>query len=146
MAYDAALVFGGAIQPITPTASKDLNFEFSDIGQGKPLYLNVLCTTTLAATANSDVQFTLRTAAATGSLGAGTILGQSAIIDTVAAVPAGTVLWTFALPGAGKVLARVRLTWAKVDTNLPSAGNFLAVIDSQVQQGLGVRPPITPAT
>jgi len=138
MTHDAALEFadedGSAIT--ADVTLGDIDFAYSDIGSGKPLWLIVACTVT--GTGAGTVNYQLRTAAATAGLAAGDIIMQSGEIVGTDHI-SGKLIYAAPLP-TGLVLGRVRLR-AEV-TGTVGAVQLRAWIGSEPQTGVGVRTAI----
>lgn len=121
------------------TASADLgdiDFGYSDVGAGTPLWLNIVCT--VQGTGAGTVTYRLRTAAATSGLAAGDIIMQSPAIVGTSHV-AGKSVYSAPLPW-GLVLGRVRLQAVVAST--VGAAQVKAWIGSEPQAGIGIRTPI----
>lgn len=138
MTHDAALEFADEDgNAITATADLgDLDFAFSDVGSGQPLWLNIVCTVT--GTGAGTVTYTLRTAANTAGLAAGAVIMNSGAIVGTAHL-SGELVYAAPLP-TGAVLGRVRLIATVAST--VGAAQVRAWIGSSPQTGVGVRGAI----
>ncbi len=143
MTYDAALDFP-TLDDAAITADADMgdiDFAFSDIGSGNPLWWIIVCTVT--GTSGAEAEFLLRTSVNDAGLGAGTVLLRTPVMEYITLI-AGEMIYAAPLP-TGTVLGKVRAE--VVVTN--GAGTALQVkswIGSHPQTGMGIRTPIAAST